>query len=198
MENEEDTGITCFFAMTPTISSYNPHWPLMFEEERVHLQSEFFRALRGHCTFWFNISARHVVNLPLPNKLYRCSAFSLVLSFRGKPIIDIQVLVHAKAMPPALDRLLKLGYRHRKTEGGGRWRGGGVSFLHQMLMLCSEHEGVPTQEYMRFDKGDPVVTHCLHLRHHVQGSTAWNNANNMRFVVVLLFNMCPCFDHVNV
>jgi len=58
----------------------------------------------------------------------------------AKPIIDIKARM--KAMPPStglLDALDTIGYKHRETSDE------------------------PEEKYMRFDKGDPIVTHCLHL-----------------------------------
>eukprot|EP01089_Gocevia_fonbrunei_P003114 TRINITY_DN12998_c0_g1_i1.p1 TRINITY_DN12998_c0_g1~~TRINITY_DN12998_c0_g1_i1.p1 ORF type:complete len:172 (+),score=25.10 TRINITY_DN12998_c0_g1_i1:193-708(+) len=59
----------------------------------------------------------------------------------AKPIIDMQAVL--KSMSPSeeiLTSLKKIGYIHRPTID------------------------VSTEEYIRFDKGDPIVTHCLHLR----------------------------------
>jgi len=59
----------------------------------------------------------------------------------AKPIIDIQLVCNS--MPPnedILNELKNIGYIHRETST------------------------VPTSTYMRFDKGTPIVTHCLHLR----------------------------------
>jgi len=58
----------------------------------------------------------------------------------AKPVIDLRAL--CKVMPPPAEMLTKLtqmGYTHRETPE------------------------TSTAKYMRFDKGDPTVTHCLHL-----------------------------------
>jgi len=64
-----------------------------------------------------------------------------VEGMRAKPIVDISLAL--KIVEPSkekLEILKNMGYNYRLTHG------------------------VPTSEYMRFDKGDPKVTHCLHLR----------------------------------
>eukprot|EP01087_Luapelamoeba_hula_P010367 TRINITY_DN2744_c0_g1_i1.p1 TRINITY_DN2744_c0_g1~~TRINITY_DN2744_c0_g1_i1.p1 ORF type:complete len:249 (+),score=49.90 TRINITY_DN2744_c0_g1_i1:77-823(+) len=75
-----------------------------------------------------------------------------VPSMVAKPIIDIQVLTDE--MPPShttLHNLHAAGYRTRTVVD------------------------VPQDTYMRFDKGDPIVTHCLHLRHTQRNADGWHS-----------------------
>eukprot|EP00026_Physarum_polycephalum_P018486 Phypoly_transcript_20093.p1 GENE.Phypoly_transcript_20093~~Phypoly_transcript_20093.p1 ORF type:complete len:188 (+),score=12.78 Phypoly_transcript_20093:52-564(+) len=71
----------------------------------------------------------------------------------AKPIIDIKVRMrNMPANAELLKLLVSLGYMHRETPGE------------------------PLEKYMRFDKGNPVVTHCLHLLL----STEPDHTKNMR------------------
>jgi len=77
----------------------------------------------------------------------------------AKPIIDIQMAVGAMPNAEQQQALLRLGYVRRPVEG------------------------VDPALYQRFDRGDPVVTHCLHLRLDKSDGTrndAWRQSVAMR------------------
>jgi len=66
----------------------------------------------------------------------------------AKPIIDIKTEIQMPPSKEVLKSLESLGYEHRPTAG------------------------IPESDYMRFDKGSPIVTHCLHLQRTFEGDHA--------------------------
>jgi GrpB-like predicted nucleotidyltransferase (UPF0157 family) len=79
-----------------TVVAYDPSWPDRFDEIRRRLQP----ALAGT-----EATIEHVGSTSVPG-------------LAAKPIIDINVVVHAAAeVPDAIERLVSLGYLHRGVLG---------------------------------------------------------------------------------
>jgi len=138
----EDEAQPVFWRMKPEVVEYREEWPRLFEQEKAFLEGKFACVLS---------QIEHFGSTSIPGMW-------------AKPIIDMQCV--ALPMPPSAETLAALSKFSSKPPPTN------LQIPSEELLYFTEELGYahrPTEdvdraEYMRFDKGDPVVTHCLHLR----------------------------------